>query len=170
MKQISLILVCLALLTACNKNQVVPVTVNVISSNVIDTFTLTDNGITYIDTGTSHFGTGAAITISEQAGNDFLNIIAGPNLHFPFEFSIQDIMGPGNGVGLYTLPAADSMNGNSFAEAYSGGEGYTIDSAAVNLTTVSTTLVAGTYELWLSNINGRKTISGTIKCHHPVIE
>ena len=171
MKKLLFIPLILAMLAACNKDQVVPTTVTIISNNPLDTFTLVDNGITYTDTQSFQFGSGASITLIEQGAQDFLAINTNPNGHFPISFALQSIQGPTSGTGLYTEPRRDSaISGNSFAETYSGGEGYTVDSVAINITTVSSTALLGTYQAWLTNIAGSKTISGVIKCHHPRIQ
>jgi len=171
MKKILFIPFILALFAACNKNQVVPTTVTVISNNQPDTFTLVDNGITYIDTQSFQFGTGATITLNEQGIHDLLTIGTNSNTRFPIELSLENIAGPTNGTGLYTLQMQDSTtSGSLFAETFSGGEGYTVDSVAINVTTLSSAALLGTYQLWLTNITGSKTVSGVIKCHHPRIE
>jgi len=163
MKRISLILISLALFTACNKDQVVPTTVSIFSPD-IDTFTVVDNGITYFDTS-------LYVTLDELMTGDFITIRTVASTQFPIAFNVYNVTGPAGNTGLYQLYPQDTIaTSNEFVEVYNGGMGYTIDSAAINITTVSQSLITGTYQLWLGNALGHKTVSGIIKCHNPQIE
>ena len=166
MKNTLLLLICAVLFAACNKNQVVPTTVTIISGTPLDTLTLTDNGVTYIDTESTQGNTGASITIEEQAGVGYLFMTTFAHAQFPIDINFQGILGPTTGAGLYAGAQNSTASEYIFHEVFNGGEAYTVDSVAVNLTVVSGPQLAGTYMLWLSNSAGSKTVSGVIKYHH----
>ena len=169
MKKIVLIVISLIAVAACNKNQSATTTVTTFPPNAIDTFTLTDNGVTYIDT-QSHRNTGASIVLQKTNTKTFLQISASSNTRFPISLNIGNIPGPINGIGIYKISPIDSLfTSGSFIETYSGGEAYTIDSITVNITAAAITTVTGSYQIWLRNVAGSKTVGGTIKSFHATI-
>ncbi len=172
MKKILLILICSIMLAACNKNPSDNITVTITSTKPIDTFTVIDNGITYIDTQSVIHGAGANIVFQKTSSGAIFLMQTSPNTRFPILVQIESVPGPLNGIGVFKLSPIDSSltNQNAYIETYNGGEAYTVDSVIINLTTFSSASVTGSYQIWLSNIAGSKTVTGTIKCFHPIIE
>ena len=169
MKKIVLIVICLIAVAACNKNQSNTTTVTTFAPNSIDTFSITDDGITYIDT-QSRRNNGASIMLQKTSNTSFLEISTSSNAHFPISLNIGNIPGPINGIGVYKISPVDStFNSGSLVESYSGGEAYAVDSITVNITSAAITTVTGSYQIWLRNVARSKTVSGTIKCFHAII-
>jgi len=163
MRKIALISICIAMLLACNKNQPFP-TITVTSNTPVDTFTIIDNGVTYIDTQTSNNTNGASMKITKDSSESFYSVSVYDNIRFPIYFHFENIPGPVSGTGLFSAVLPPNV---LFIEIFNGGELYIIQSVTVNITSSSSKEIKGTYQLALSNSGGSKTVSGLIKCYHP---
>lgn len=79
----------------------------------------------------------------------------------PVEIGLM-IDGPLSGIGTYT----NVVNG-WVKEKFSGGMGYTIETASVNITEASPTKIVGTYQFSLENTSSTKTATGTFTINAP---
>ena len=166
MRTILFIVISILLLAACNKsisNKVV-----ITSTRTPDTFTVTDNGVTYTDIEDTLYG----MVCREEIFNDgpFFELSNNNAAAFPIFIGI---FAPVNGIGIYKIAPIDSnaspvyhQIGYLFTESFNGGEAYNVDSLIFNITTDTAITIIGNYQLWLSNDSGNKMVTGTISCHH----
>ncbi len=153
------------MIAACNKN--ISNNVVITSSRIPDTFTLTDNGVTYTDIEDTLYGFKCSIeTISEGPLFEIFNNTTAIPVFI-------GLYAPVNGIGVYKIAPIDSNSSNIyhqvgylFTEIFNGGEAYDMDSLLMNVTTDSATTIIGSYQLWISNAGGNKTVTGTFSCHH----
>ena len=98
---------------------------------------------------------------------------------FPISMHIA-ARGPISGVGIYKAKGIEtSATGNdtlsSFTEKFKDGQQYVVDSVIVNITKVASHLikdnynVQGSFQMWLTNASGSKTVTGTIDCNAVII-
>ncbi len=104
-----------------------------------------------------------------------------PSPQFPVSFDIA-ATGPINGgTGVYKYSgvsdsAMTELNrkdtthgtgifGTTFSETFNEGQRYTIDSSVINVSKATETIIEATFQLWLSNKSGSKTVTGNIMCN-----
>ncbi|RBL93337.1 hypothetical protein [Chitinophaga flava] len=129
-----------------------------------NTFTYTTGGKTYtVNEGkriTMIESTFIDASINKSANFTTFNLaVEGESI--PIEIGLM-IDGPLSGLGTYT----DVVNG-WVKEKYSGGMGYTINAATVNVTEASPNKITGTYQFSLKNASGNKTTTGTFNITQP---
>jgi len=152
-----------------NNSSSTPTTPTVVGNMV----TIIDSGITYSDSGS---GTAIQCIINKTTVNSYLTLNITGTATFPISVSISNASGPINSLGSYVIVPVDSSaaflskNANSFTEIFSGGENYTVDSVAANITQAYGTTVLGTFQMWLNNSMGSKTITGNINCYKATIK
>ncbi|MFX1708108.1 hypothetical protein PV783_29360 [Chitinophaga sp. CC14] len=157
MNKISIILILVLSLCSCKKNNDSP-------SKSKNTFTYTTNGNTYT------VNEGKRITMQESTFIDsyidkrsnsthFILDVEGENV--PVEM-LLDVSGPLSGIGTYT-----TIYNGWLKEKYSGGMGYEIKEASVNITEASSVKIIGTYQLSLKNTSGNKAVTGTFTINEP---
>jgi hypothetical protein len=143
------------------------------SNTTPNTITVTDNGSSYTVKGVNYY-------VSTHASSaNFVNVgvtktslasnllIGNSGASMDFLMALTSINGPLSGAGTYTINA--SML-STYKENFSGGQSYSVDTGVVNITTCSSSNVSGTFQLWLSNTGGSKTITGTINANQPNIQ
>ena len=153
---------------ACKKKTDSPPT-DPLSNILPDKLTITDNGTAYTDSGYFNYGELQCI-IKKTANNSELTLYHTADSNFPITLNLINVVGPLNSLGLYQLSPIDSSSiptysQSTFTEVFSGGEGYTVDSIHVNVTAASLQTVLGSYQIWLNNTTGPKTVTGTITCY-----
>ena len=169
MNHIFIINMGILLLTSSSKKSSTSTTTKV---QIEDAITLVDNGVTYTNIGSK--GGFGNCTISKTINYSSLSLSVNTNSAFPISFKINDAGGPPNSLGVYKFAPIDTVDtrlnyNSSFTETFSGGESYTVDSILINITYAAGTTILGTYQFWLSNISGNKTVTGIIKWHDAYI-
>lgn len=159
MKRVLLISAVAISLFACKKDNKENAT-----SKSKNTFTYTTEGKTYtVNEGkrvTMIESTFIDASINKSANFTVFNLaVEGESI--PVQVGLM-IDGPLSGIGTYT----DVANG-WVEEKYSGGMGYTINSASVNIVEASPTKITGTYQFSLKNASGAKTATGTFTINEP---
>jgi len=157
MKKIAIILLISLSLEACKKNSDSP-------TNSKNTVTYTTNGQTYTANEgkrvTMYESTFIDAYIYKSANFTSFNLaVEGEKV--PVEIGL-DINGPLSGIGTYT----DVVSG-WVKEKFSGGMGYTIEAASVNITEASPSKIVGTYQFSLENTSSNKTVTGTFTINEP---
>lgn len=167
MKQLLLPIACVLLLQACSKDPASGVT-SIISSSM-DTVSISDAGMTY--TYVRNSSQPLSCIIKKTSINSVFSLTLSPSATTLISLSIYSASGPVNSLGKYNVHPADSTNSsvknnNKFTETFSGGEAYTVDSVFLNITEASGKTVVGTFEMFVHNVNKKKTITGSINCHN----
>ena len=168
MKKILLIALCALMLAACNKNVSVNGSTRTFTTlGLVDTFTLTDNGVTFTDSAgllqlscdIQRISTGSVFSFSNNAAT-----------FFPYEIDISGITNTAlNSVGVYKIAPADSfVSGEFFFEEItdSNQTEYTIDSVLFNITYAGGDTVKGDYTIWAENGSYTKKVNGIIRCYN----
>jgi len=170
MKKLTLIVPCIMLLFACNKNTDVSISTVIIPGTPYDTFTLNYNGVTYSDSANQ---LKLFCTITKRSFGSLFSLRTTNNSFFPIEMELTDIPGPLNSLGIYRqAPVDSSVVGPNYFYGYINNvrsSSYSVDSTLVNITYATFDTIIGSYTIWIRNSTYAKTVTGRIRCYDAVV-
>ena len=157
------LVVCTTLFSACSKTDN--------SNSKPNTITLHDNGANYTMTSTSPASSEDVVnvTLEKSSGSSQL-IISAYNTSSNKQFSLQlNAFGSYTGIGQFNESLSNTPS-DMLTEYFQNGQTYQIDSASINVSASTSTYIAGTYTLFLSNAKGTNSVYGSFSANNPVIE
>jgi len=109
-----------------------------------------------------------------RGANSSIRIFVNGSSPRPFYLLLNSATGPANGIGTYTIQAADS-NSNVYTEnltgmPFSSAQSYKCSGGNINVTQCVPGNVSGNFTLNLFNANGSRTITGSFAGYQPEIQ